>query len=164
MTSKLCWILGHHPMIDLISSVCAHLHPGLRDVQYRSPADTRNGSRRLMRAWTVHVALLWFGLGGLAACGEDRRIEFCNAALPPGSMGSCGLGGVGGASGAGGTGGSSAGLGGAGGAPGLGGIGGAAGSLAGGGGSTGVTPADASVPSDDAGSDAGDPADAAVAP
>jgi hypothetical protein len=165
MTCTVCSMLGHHPMIDLISFDSALSPPEAREVQHPCPADTRKGARRLLRAWSVQIALLWFGLGGLAACGEDRRIEFCHVELPPDRMGSCGLGGVGGASGGGGTGGTSAGLGGAGGVGGLlglGGSGGGAGGLAGGGGSNGVPPEDAAAPA--IVSDAGDSADAAVTP
>jgi hypothetical protein len=158
-------MFGHHPMIDLISSDSAHLHPGVSEAQYRTPADTRNRRRTLMRAWRLRLALFWFGLGGVSACGEERRIEFCDVELPPGVRGSCDPGGAGG--GGSGTGGAAAGrsgAGGAGGALGLGGSGGVAGSLAGGGGTNGLPPGDASVPTDDAGSDGGDPADAAATP
>lgn len=103
-----------------------------------------------------------FAFGVLSACG-DRRIVFCSAENPDISTGGCGAtGGSGGAS-AGGTGGAGAGggisgSGGAGGGVNPGGSGGSAGSPVDVGGSGGSAPLDASVPSEDAGLDAGDAA------
>jgi len=118
-------------------------------------------TRRARRgaAWLGLVAAV---LSVCSACG-DRRIIFCNLGAPveeggcPAGGGTGGTGaGAGGASGTGGVGGTAAGTGGSaagvGGVSGTGGVAGAAGT----GGAT-VTPADAGLPSSDAGGDAAAP-------
>jgi hypothetical protein len=146
-------------MIDPAFSDCA------RSGTTRERESLTSGPRRA-HGWpsSVIVALLAAQCLGVGACG-DRRIVFCDPALPE-AIGGCGLAGIGGASGGGpGTAGGSSGRGGAGGSlilGGSGGGGGGAGTTAGSGG-TGAPQPDPST-SDDAGSDAGDSADASVTP
>jgi hypothetical protein len=118
--------------------------------------------RRCARRRRDVFALGILSLGALAAC-DDRRIIFCSPEQRQ-ANGSCAAAAVGGA---GGGSGGSAGSGGAGGRFALGGMGGGAGLGGGGlggiGGAGGNGPLDGSS-GEDAGSDAGDSADAAVTP